>query len=205
MNFDFNDEQKMLQKGARDFFEKECPKSLVRQMAADEKGNPPELWKKMAQLGWLGLIYPEQYGGGAGTMIDLVALEEEMGRACLPGAFFSTVLLGGLFILNAGSEEQKNDLLTKIGKGETILTLALTESTGSYEAAAVETTAVSRKRRLSLSTAPNSTSRCAHRRLYYLHCQNEKGNKAGRRVNRISGGPEECGNYLHPVKNHRRG
>jgi alkylation response protein AidB-like acyl-CoA dehydrogenase len=78
-------------------------------------------------------------------MIDLVALEEEMGRACLPGAFFSTVLLGGLFILNAGSEEQKKDLLTKIGKGETILTLALTESTGSYEAAAVETTAVAEK------------------------------------------------------------
>ena len=145
MNFDFNDEQNMLQKGARDFFEKECPKSLVRQMSADEKGNPPELWKKMAQLGWLGLIYPEQYGGGAGTMIDLVALEEEMGRACLPGAFFSTVLLGGLFILNAGSEEQKKNLLTKIGKGETILTLALTESTGSYEAAAVETTAVAEK------------------------------------------------------------
>ena len=41
MNFDFNDEQKMLQKGEREFFEKECPKSLVRQMADDEKGNPP--------------------------------------------------------------------------------------------------------------------------------------------------------------------
>jgi alkylation response protein AidB-like acyl-CoA dehydrogenase len=144
MNFDFNDEQKMLKQGARDFFEKECPKSLVRQMAADEKGNPPELWKKMAQLGWLGLIYPEQYGGG-GNMIDLVALEEEMGRACLPGAFFSTVLLGGLFILNAGNEEQKKELLPKIGKGELILTLALTEVSGSYEASAVETSAVSEK------------------------------------------------------------
>jgi len=145
MNFDFNDEQKMLKQGARDFFEKECPKSLVRQMAADEKGNPPELWKKMAQLGWLGLIYPEQYGGGGGNMIDLVALEEEMGRACLPGAFFSTVLLGGLFILNAGNEEQKKELLPKIGKGELILTLALTEVSGSYEASAVETSAVSEK------------------------------------------------------------
>lgn len=144
MNFDFNDEQKMLKQGARDFFEKECPKSLVRQMAADEKGNPPELWKKMAQMGWLGLIYPEQYGGG-GNMIDLVALEEEMGRACLPGAFFSTVLLGGLFILNAGNEEQKKELLPKIGKGELILTLALTEVSGSYEASAVETSAVSEK------------------------------------------------------------
>jgi alkylation response protein AidB-like acyl-CoA dehydrogenase len=145
MNFDFNDEQKMLQKGAREFFEKECPKSLVRQMADDEKGNPPELWKKMGQLGWLGLIYPEQYGGGGGNIIDLVALEEEMGRACVPGAFFSTVLLGGLFILNSGSEEQKKDLLPKVCKGEVILTLALTESSGSYEAGAVETTAVSEK------------------------------------------------------------
>jgi alkylation response protein AidB-like acyl-CoA dehydrogenase len=145
MNFDFNDEQKMLQKGAREFFEKECPKSLVRQMADDEKGNPPELWKKMGQLGWLGLIYPEQYGGGGGNIIDLVALEEEMGRACVPGAFFSTVLLGGLFILNSGSEEQKKDLLPKVCKGEVILTLALTESSGSYEAGGVETTAVSEK------------------------------------------------------------
>jgi len=139
MNFDFNDEQKMLKKGARDFFEKECPKSLVRQMAEDEKGNPAELWQKMAQLGWLGLMYPEKYGGSGGNMIDLIALEEEMGRACLPGAFFSTVLLGGLFILNSGSEEQKQDLLPRIADGKAIMTLALTETSGSYHAASIET------------------------------------------------------------------
>jgi alkylation response protein AidB-like acyl-CoA dehydrogenase len=99
----------------------------------------------MAQLGWLGLIFPDQYGGGGGNLIDLIALEEEMGRACLPGAFFSTVLLGGLFILHAGSEEQKKELLTKIGKGELILTLAFTETTGSYHPGDVETQAVSEK------------------------------------------------------------
>jgi alkylation response protein AidB-like acyl-CoA dehydrogenase len=145
VDFDFNDEQKMLQKGARDFFEKEVPKSLVKRMAEDEKGNPPDLWKKMAQLGWLGLIFPEQYGGGGGSIIDLVALEEEMGRACLPGAFYSTVLLGGLFILNNGSEEQKNDLLPKVANGEVILTMALTEPSDSYEAAAIEVEAKSDK------------------------------------------------------------
>ena len=145
MDFDFNDEQKMLQKGARDFFEKEVPKSLVKRMAEDEKGNPPDLWKKMAQLGWLGLIFPEQYGGGGGSIIDLVALEEEMGRACLPGAFYSTVLLGGLFILNNGSEEQKKEILPKVANGEVILTLALTEPSDSYEAAAVEVEAKSDK------------------------------------------------------------
>ena len=145
MDFDFNDEQKMFKQGARDFFEKEVPKSLVKQMAEDEKGNPPELWQKMAQLGWLGLVFPEKYGGSEGNIIDLIALEEEMGRACLPGAFFSTVLLGGLFVLNAGSEEQKKDLLTRIGKGEVILTLALTEPSASYAASGVETTAVADK------------------------------------------------------------
>jgi alkylation response protein AidB-like acyl-CoA dehydrogenase len=145
VDFDFNDEQKMLQKGARDFFEKECPKSLVKKMAEDEKGNPPELWQKMAQLGWLGLIYPEQYGGSGGNIIDLVALEEEMGRACLPGAFFSTVLLGGLFVLNTGSEEQKKDLLPKIANGKVVLTLALNELNPNYEAAAIEAEAKSEK------------------------------------------------------------
>jgi len=145
VDFDYNDEQKMFKQGARDFFEKEVPKSLVKKMADDENGNPPDLWKKMAQLGWLGLIYPEQYGGSGGNIIDLIALEEEMGRACLPGAFFSTVLLGGLFILNAGSEEQKKDLLTRTSKGEVIITLAQTELDASYAAAAIETAAVSDK------------------------------------------------------------
>jgi alkylation response protein AidB-like acyl-CoA dehydrogenase len=145
MDFEFNEEQKMLKTSAREFLEKECPKSLVKQMVADEKGNPPELWHKMAELGWLGLIFPEKYGGMGGNLLDLVAIEEEMGRACVPGAFFSTVLLGGFFILNNGSEEQKQDLLPKVAEGKIILTLALTEASGSYEAASIETKAVSDK------------------------------------------------------------
>ncbi len=145
MDLDFNEEQKMLKKAAHDFLEKECPKSLVKQMMEDEKGNPPELWHKMAELGWQGLMFPEKYGGNGGNLLDLVALMEEMGRACLPGPFFSTVLLGGLFILNNGSEEQKRDLLPKVAKGEVILTLALTEPSGSYDAASVETKATSDK------------------------------------------------------------
>ena len=145
MDFDYNDEQKMLKQGAREFFEKECPKSLVKQMMEDEKGNPPELWKKMSQLGWLGLIYPEKYGGGDGNMIDLIALEEEMGRACLPGPVLSTVLLSGLFILHNGSEEQKKEILPKIAGGQLILTLALTEQSDSYEASAVSVEAKAEK------------------------------------------------------------
>ena len=203
MDFDFNDEQKMFKQGARDFFEKEVPKSLVKQMTEDEKGNPPELWHKMAQLGWLGLIFPEKYGGGGGNIIDLVALEEEMGRACLPGAFFSTVLLGGLFILNNGSEEQKQDLLPKVANGKVILTLALTEPSASYDAAAIEVEAKSDKDDYIINGTKLFVPD-AHIADYIICiARTQKGNKTGRGNHRISGGQEEPGDHLHSVKNYR--
>ncbi len=142
MDFDLNEQQEMLKTAARDFLSKECPKTLVREMAQDERGYSPELWRKMAELGWPGLIFPEEYGGLGGSFLDLAVLLEEMGRACLPGPFFSTVILGGLFILNAGTEEQKQGLLTGIAQGDVILTLALTEPTAGYDAASVEVEAV---------------------------------------------------------------
>ncbi|MBL7208476.1 MAG: acyl-CoA/acyl-ACP dehydrogenase [Dehalococcoidia bacterium] len=143
MDFNLNEEQEMLRTTAREILEKECPKNLVRQMVEDERGYPPELWRKMADLGWLGLVFPEKYGGLGGSFLDLAVLEEEMGRACLPGPFFSTVILGALFILTAGSEEQKKELLPKVANGELILTLALTEPSAGYDAASVEVEAIS--------------------------------------------------------------
>ena len=138
MDFDLNEEQEMLKTTARDFLNKECPKSLVREMVNDERGYPPELWRKMVELGWLGLIFPEKYGGLGGSFLNLAVLLEEMGRACLPGPFFSTVILSGLFILNGGTEQQKTELLTKVANGEVIFTLALTEPNASYDATSVE-------------------------------------------------------------------
>ncbi len=142
MDFDLNEQQEMLKTAARDFLANECPKDHVKEMARNEKGYSPELWRKMADLGWQGLIFPEEYGGLGGNHLDLAVLMEEMGRACLPGPFFPTVVLGGLFVLNAGSDEQKRDLLGQVSQGTTILTLALTEASASYEAAAVTVEAV---------------------------------------------------------------
>ena len=110
MDFNLSEEQEMLRKTARDFLATDCPKSLVREMAKDEKGNPLHLWQKMRELGWMGLIVPEECDGTGGSFLDLVVLLEEMGRACLPGPFFSTVVLGGLTIIEAGNEEQKKEL-----------------------------------------------------------------------------------------------
>lgn len=142
MDLDFTEEQQLLRNTARDFFEKEFPKTLVRELEEDPRGYSPELWKKMAELGWLGLIIPEQYGGVELGFMDLTTLLEEMGRGCAVGPFFSTAILGTLTILAAGSEEQKQDLLPKIANGELIMALALTEPSAVYDPAGITAAAV---------------------------------------------------------------
>jgi alkylation response protein AidB-like acyl-CoA dehydrogenase len=142
MDLSLSEEEEMLKKAARDFLTDKCPKTLVKEMEEDEKGYSPQLWREMAELGWMGLAFPEQYGGSEMQFLDLSILLEEMGRACLPGPFFSTVVLGGLSILDIGSEEQKQGYLPQIADGKAIWTLALTEPSGSYDAAAIEVEAV---------------------------------------------------------------
>jgi alkylation response protein AidB-like acyl-CoA dehydrogenase len=127
MKLTLTEEQEMLKKTARDFLADKCTKTFVKQMEESETGYSRELWQEIAELGWMGLAFPEKYGGGDMNFLDLAVLLEEMGRACLPGPFFSTVILGGLPILDVGSEEQKQEYLPKLMRGEKIFTLALTE------------------------------------------------------------------------------
>jgi alkylation response protein AidB-like acyl-CoA dehydrogenase len=141
MNLDLTEEQEMLRTSARDFLTKECPKTMVRKLEEDEKGYSPELWYKMAELGWMGLVLPEQYNGMGMGFMDLVILLQEMGRNILPGPFFSTVVMGSLPILNAGTEEQKKEFLPRIAAGDMILTLAFIEPSARYDAAGVQTKA----------------------------------------------------------------
>lgn len=141
MDLGFDESQQMLKTSAREFLEQECPTSLVRAMEEDERGYTPELWSKIAELGWLGLTLPEQYGGLELSYFDLILILEEMGRAMLPGPFFSTVVLGAMTLMEAGSDAQKQEHLPKVANGETILTMALTEPTATYEPAGVQTTA----------------------------------------------------------------
>ncbi len=144
MDLGLNEEQEMLKKSARDFLQKECSKRLVRQLDESDEGYSSELWRKMAGLGWMGLVFPEKYEGSGRNFLDLAILLEEMGYNIVPGPFFSTIVLGGLTILAAGSEEQRMEFLPKIARGELILSLALTETSASYDAASIETTATNR-------------------------------------------------------------
>jgi len=145
MDLALSEEQEMVKKMAHDFLSDKFPKTVVKEIEESELGYSPELWREMAELGWMGLALPGKYGGGDMSFLDLAVLLEEMGRACLPGPYFSTVVLGGLTILDSGSEEQKQEYLTKIASGEAIFTLALTESSARYDAAAIETEAVADK------------------------------------------------------------
>ncbi|MDP6559796.1 MAG: acyl-CoA dehydrogenase family protein, partial [Candidatus Binatia bacterium] len=138
MDFGLTEEQEMLRRTARDFLGKECPKTVVRAMEKDEKGYSPEMLRKPAELGWTGLVFPEEYGGSEGSFLDLAIILEEMGRALLPGPFISTVVLGGLPILYAGSDEQKKTFLPRVAEGDLNITLALTEPNARYDAAGVE-------------------------------------------------------------------
>jgi len=127
MDFSLSEQQEMLRKSAREFFTNELPKTRVKELAADPKGYSVELWKKMADLGWMDLALPEEFGGSGAAFLDLSILLEEMGRACMPGPFFSTVVLGGMTIAEIGSEEQKKKILPKLAKGELVVTLAMAE------------------------------------------------------------------------------
>jgi alkylation response protein AidB-like acyl-CoA dehydrogenase len=127
MEFGFTAEQEMIRRQAADFLKKECPTTFVRALMQDERGFDAALWKKMAAMGWLGLIFPEEHGGVGLTFVDLALVLEEMGRALAPGAYFSTVLMAGLVLLEAGSDEQKKKWLKPLIKGELKATLAITE------------------------------------------------------------------------------
>ena len=137
MDFGFTEEQELLRQSAADFLNNECPMSYVRQMMEDERGYADALWQKMAELGWMGLILPEQYGGSGLSLIDMVVVLEEMGRVVLPGPFFSTVVLGGGAIAEAGSEEQKQQLLPRLASGQLKTTLAVLEDNARWDAEGV--------------------------------------------------------------------
>jgi len=140
MDLGLNESQQLLQNFAREFLEKECPEKLVRDMEEDDKGYSADLWKKMGEQGWQGLIVPEQYDGADMNLVDLSVLLQEFGRFLVPGPFMPTVE-AGVAIEAAGSEDQKKEYLGKIAKGDLIATVALTEPSARWDADGIETTA----------------------------------------------------------------
>jgi len=141
MDLNFSETQDIVRTTAREFMTRYYPKSLVRELEDEPIGFRDDIWKEVANLGWLGWVIPEEYGGVGGEFMDIIVLLEEMGRACFILPFFSTVICS-LPIIAAGTKEQKEDILPRIAQGEMIFSLALTEPSNTYEPAGIETKAV---------------------------------------------------------------
>jgi len=127
LDLSLTESEEMLRKTALDFMRRDAPKEVVQVLQDTDTGYTEELWQKAVEMGWLGVIIPEQYGGTGNPLTSAAVLFEALGTGPLPGPYFSSGILGSLIILEAGTEEQKQSILPAVAEGEQILTLALTE------------------------------------------------------------------------------
>ena len=151
MDFGFSEQQDLLRASARQFLERECPPDVVRRLSDDPQGDSADLWQKMAELGWMGLVLPETYGGSGLSFVDLTILMEEMGRVLLPAPFFSSVALGALTLLETGSDEQRQQMLPRLVRGEANICVALLEADGRYDPRGISMRASIRGNRATLN------------------------------------------------------
>ena len=136
-----SEEEQMVKNAAREFLEAECPPSLARAMEKDELGYPPDLWNQMAELGWFGISLPEEYGGQGLPLTYLGIILEEVGRAIAPVPFHSTIV-PALTVARDGTEEQRQELLPRVSRGDLIMTWAFSEQDPRLLPEAIHTEAV---------------------------------------------------------------
>ena len=151
MYLELNDEQKMLAQTVRRFVEKECASPKVRQIMETENAYDEELWKKMAEQGWMGLTVPDEFGGLGESWLTVATLFEELGRGVAPGPFLATVGLAVPALARAGSADQKARWLPAIAEGSGRATVAYLEPAATYDLDAIQTTATASDGKYSLS------------------------------------------------------
>ncbi len=142
MDLDFNEEQEMLRQTVQQLCTDHAPLSVVRAMEDDPIGFPSTLWKHMGDLGLIGLMLPEEYGGAAQSSIEGAILYEELGRSLAPTPHFVSAVISGSSLLHAGSDAQKQAWLPKIAAGEAILTPAWLEPKGGFGPQGIQLKAV---------------------------------------------------------------
>ena len=137
MNFGIEEEQELLRHEVRKFLDEQCPMEQVRRLAQEADGYAHAHWKQLAELGWLGLIVPEAYGGAGLSWIDAVVVLEETGRSLFPSPLVST-LLAGSAVADLGSEDQKRRWLPGLADGSRIGTIAFLEENDRVGAAGIQ-------------------------------------------------------------------
>jgi alkylation response protein AidB-like acyl-CoA dehydrogenase len=133
MDFALSESQRLLKDNARKFFASECPLEHVRRLMETETAYDEGLWAKMAEQGYTGVIFPEEYDGVGLGEVELILLMEEAGRALVPGPLFSTVALAGVTINRVSSPDQKKKYLAPICSGQARSTVAVVEANASWD------------------------------------------------------------------------
>ncbi len=143
MQLVLSEDQELIAKTAADFVAERSPLSRVRELrdAGDATGFSRSLWKEMAELGWVGIPFPEEHGGAGMGLAELAVVLEALGRNLAPEPFLSTVLLAGQAIALGGSREQKQAWLPRIAAGDALLSLAHQEARSRFDLGALETRA----------------------------------------------------------------
>ena len=139
MNFDFSDDQKLLQTASRDYLEDNARLDVNRQVLESGKSMSTPLWEGAAQMGWLGVVIPLEYGGAGFGYLELVLVAEEIGRSLAPIPF-STSAAAAEAVLRGGRDDQKSAYLGDFADGSRIGTLALAEGRGALRENAVQST-----------------------------------------------------------------
>jgi alkylation response protein AidB-like acyl-CoA dehydrogenase len=133
MNFDLSQDQKLLVDTATAFVRKESPVTRLRAMRSDPIGYSKDLWKKMGELGWLGILLPESLGGFGGTFVDAALIVEKLGTTLVPEPYVASVLLAGSTLLSAGTPAQKKQWLEPLAAGDVTLALAYAERESRFD------------------------------------------------------------------------
>ena len=141
LDLKYSESEQILRKSALDFLKRDAPKEVVQVLQETGTGITEELWKKVVDMGWMGIIIPEEYGGVGSTLTSAGVLFEALGTGPLPGPYFSSGILGASIILETASEEQKQSILPEVAEGRIILALALTEESYRWEPDAIQMSA----------------------------------------------------------------
>lgn len=141
MNFDLDQEQELLSNTAAAFVKRASPPGRIRKLRDDPLGYSPDLWKQMAEMGWLGMPFPESAGGLGRPFVDVSLVLEHLGASLVPEPFVPSVLLAGLAIARAGGPAQWEQFLGPMIEGRTTLALAHDERDSRFSTTQLSTRA----------------------------------------------------------------
>ncbi len=141
MDLKLNDDQNMMKKVAAEFLKAEAPSYAITEWYQKKNTFKPEIYKKAAGVGWLGMIVPEEFGGGGASWTDCAVVFEELGRGPLPGPFFTSGVLSAQLILVGGSDQQKKTWLPKICDGSAVVIPAISDDQMQFGPRSVQTRA----------------------------------------------------------------